>query len=238
MQCDCLAVVLACLMGFRAVADLMALQRTITWRSVNSFVVECAGAPVVWTPAFPSCAPLSAAPPADVQISWSGAVTVAAEAPVPVPARDEAAQTYLRAAAMWVALSPDSRRADIFGAQRASLWPAPFSWGLVAVASAFAAVGAPSVSACTTIPFGSSGPWFLSLAVPERFAVRLTCVPPPPGWSGVWFKLDTSVDSSVADWVHITVDSGAAITFPATVSAPLGRASPPCCVTAGTARLQ
>ena len=66
-----------------------------------------------------------------------------------------------------------------------------------------------------------TSPTSLNPPPPECFAVRLACVPPSPGWSGVWFKPDTSVHSSVADWVHVTVDSGAAVTYPATTFSPL-----------------
>ena len=55
MPYDCVAVVLACLLDFCAAG-------TFAWRSVNSFLLECAGAPLVWTPSFPTYTPLSSGP--------------------------------------------------------------------------------------------------------------------------------------------------------------------------------
>ena len=106
MSHACVAMALAILEGWRALADLLGVR----WLSLDS--VQQHGAPtgVVWGLVYPDLpsTPLSAHPDVDVLVSRHGAVVVHDGAPVAAAIVDANVRAFLNAAA-WIVLPPNAR---------------------------------------------------------------------------------------------------------------------------------
>ena len=173
---------LACLHGFKTLALSLQLESPVQWLAVDRIRVSVDGGALQWTQVHPAAAPESD-PLTDVALSWSGAIAVRPGAPLPAESRDAAVRTCLSTIAQWEVLDPLSRREAICEAPDPPLWPAPFPWAAVAVASAFAHVGAPACCPKDSVPFGHSSP--PSRRTPSPVALR--CAPGDggtPPWMG------------------------------------------------------
>ena len=152
-------------------------------------------------------------------LSWSGAIAARPGAPLLAKSRDAAVCVFLSAIAQWEVLDPLTRRETICCAPNPPHWPAPLPWAAVAVASAFAHVGAPTYGPRDSVPFGPSAPPPDMNPPQWRFDVYVATEAPPPGWAGVCFKPNPDVLLAPPDWVHVTV-SPLALTYPAPVFCP------------------
>ena len=154
---DCVSTALACLPGFKTLASSLQLESPVQWLAVDRISLSIEGSTLHWALVHPATAP-ETDPLADVALSWSAAFAVRPGAPLPTGSRDAVVRVFLSAIAQWEVLEPLTRRETICCTPNPPYWPAPLSWAAVAVASAFAHMGAPAYGPRDSVPFGLSTP--------------------------------------------------------------------------------
>ena len=79
---DCVSTALACLHSFRTLTISLQLESPVQWLAVDRISVSIEGSTLHWAVVHPATA-LESDPLADMALSWSGAIAVRPEAPLP-----------------------------------------------------------------------------------------------------------------------------------------------------------